>query len=52
MCATCGCSGDGHLSDTGHGHEHTLVLEQRVLARNDEPAEENRAWRPGGGSSR
>jgi hydrogenase nickel incorporation protein HypB len=28
----------------GHGHGHTVVLEQKVLARNDELAEANRAW--------
>lgn len=50
MCATCGCSDDatltGHGHDHGHGHEHggTVLLEQRVLARNDELADRNRRW--------
>lgn len=53
MCATCGCDGadprltplGGHDHDHGHGHEHpgrTVVLEERVLARNDELAARNR----------
>jgi hydrogenase nickel incorporation protein HypB len=45
MCATCGCS-PGH--DHDHSHEHggdrTVVLQQKVLARNDEIAARNRAW--------
>jgi len=40
MCGTCGCADDAEV--TGHGH--TVVLEQKVLARNDELAEDNRAW--------
>lgn len=58
MCATCGCSDDAgarviphdhlHDHDHGHGHSHsrahTVVLEQKVLAHNDELAERNRAW--------
>lgn len=36
MCATCGC---------GHSHTHEVVtLEQKVLAKNDELAAENRKW--------
>jgi len=53
MCATCGCSDDagvrvnGHGLEHGHGHGHQdrlVVLERKVLARNDELAERNRAW--------
>jgi hydrogenase nickel incorporation protein HypB len=59
MCATCGCSGtmrlvtqDGaeHDHDHGHPHEHdhehdrTVVLQQKILAKNDELAERNRSW--------
>ena len=53
MCTTCGCS-DSTVRVTdpeGHSHRHpsserghTIALEQRVLARNDELAEANRAW--------
>jgi hydrogenase nickel incorporation protein HypB len=57
MCATCGCDGAGprltplgipdHGHDHHHGHDHervnrTVVLEERVLARNDELAAQNR----------
>jgi hydrogenase nickel incorporation protein HypB len=60
MCATCGCgdgsavitlAGDGHHEHHhDHPHEHTHVhtetisLEQKVLAKNDLIAEQNRAW--------
>lgn len=56
MCATCGCSDGpgirvtdpaGHPHDHDHPHDHrerTVLLEQKVLARNDELAEHNRAW--------
>jgi hydrogenase nickel incorporation protein HypB len=52
MCATCGCSDDAGVRVTDHdhdhphdhGHGHTIVLEQKVLAHNDELAERNRAW--------
>jgi hydrogenase nickel incorporation protein HypB len=53
MCATCGCDGDGPrftaLHQTHHDHDHdhpprTVVLEERVLARNDLLAAENRRW--------
>jgi hydrogenase nickel incorporation protein HypB len=57
MCATCGCSDDAgvrvagqahqHDHDHGHGHGHErqlVVLEQKVLARNDDLAERNRTW--------
>jgi hydrogenase nickel incorporation protein HypB len=52
MCDTCGCS-DGSADDqgvrmvdfpAGHGHGHTILLEQKVLARNDELATRNRTW--------
>jgi hydrogenase nickel incorporation protein HypB len=42
--------GHGHDHDQGHGHghdelrTHTVELEQRVLARNDELAADNRRW--------
>jgi hydrogenase nickel incorporation protein HypB len=58
MCATCGCSEDGHArlgtldepQSHIHGHDHvhphaeTLTLEQRVLAKNDVLAQRNRGW--------
>lgn len=55
MCATCGCGDDGatitlagETHDHPHGHDHvhteTISLEQRVLAKNDELAQRNRAW--------
>jgi hydrogenase nickel incorporation protein HypB len=57
MCATCGCSDGpavrvtdpaaGHSHDHDHPHDHrtrTVLLEQKVLARNDELADRNRAW--------
>ena len=60
MCLTCGCGegDDGvrvtRLDQHSHGHEHghahahpavdILVLEERVLARNDHLAEHVRAW--------
>jgi hydrogenase nickel incorporation protein HypB len=47
MCATCGCSDDAGVRVNGHGHGHEdrlVVLEQKVLARNDHLAEHNRAW--------
>jgi hydrogenase nickel incorporation protein HypB len=61
MCATCGCgdesavitlAGDGH-HDHQHHHQHdhihteTVSLEQRVLAKNDLIAEQNRTWLAG-----
>ena len=58
MCTTCGCddaagprfTAFGHGAGRGHGHDHdhaepaprTVVLEERVLARNDLLAAENR----------
>lgn len=40
MCGTCGCS-----EDTGvNGDPRLVVLEQKVLARNDHLAEHNRTW--------
>ena len=57
MCATCGCGDDGatitladhhhpHPHDHPHEHPHTetISLEQRVLAKNDVLAEQNRQW--------
>ncbi|ODQ94859.1 hydrogenase nickel incorporation protein HypB [Mycolicibacterium holsaticum] len=56
MCATCGC-GDGgptitlagHTHSPEHTHDHhvhteTISLEQKVLAKNDLLAEDNRNW--------
>src|SRR4051812_28586549 len=46
MCATCGCGGvsvDGHAHEHPHAHE-TVLLEERVLAKNDHLAAHNRAW--------
>jgi hydrogenase nickel incorporation protein HypB len=60
MCAICGCgddsavitlAGDGHHDhhhdhpdDHSHVHTETISLEQKVLAKNDLIAEQNRAW--------
>jgi hydrogenase nickel incorporation protein HypB len=59
MCATCGCSGEArlrlvtpdgqfheheHEHAHGHGHDRTVVLQQKVLAKNDELAGLNRDW--------
>ena len=51
MCATCGCSdNDGaRVIVPSHEHEHaapdrTVLLEQRLLARNDQLAQRNRRW--------
>jgi hydrogenase nickel incorporation protein HypB len=51
VCTTCGCDDVAPLRLTafGHGHGHdapsrTVVLEQRVLARNDLLADANRRW--------
>ncbi len=59
MCATCGCGDEsatialsGHSHDHPHPHDHphdhphteTVSLEQRVLAKNDLLAEQNRRW--------
>jgi hydrogenase nickel incorporation protein HypB len=50
MCETCGCgtANEHHHHDHGHDHQHThtktLTLEQKVLARNDALAEQNRRW--------
>jgi hydrogenase nickel incorporation protein HypB len=50
MCATCGCSDDAgvRVTDPSHGHGHgyrrTVSLEERVLARNDLLASDNRRW--------
>ncbi|MGX9791026.1 hydrogenase nickel incorporation protein HypB [Mycobacterium sp. MMS18-G62] len=60
MCATCGCGDDSavitvagehrhdhhhpHDHDHGHVHTETISLEQKVLAKNDLIAEQNRAW--------
>jgi len=59
MCATCGCGDDTttitvagqahpHSHDHDHDHPHTrtetITLEQKVLAKNDLIAEQNRQW--------
>ena len=60
MCATCGCGDEGavitlagdhpHAHDHPHPHTHdhpkteTITLEQKVLAKNDVTAEQNRRW--------
>ena len=50
MCASCGCDSATHAGvhdHTGHDHtEHgrTVELQQKVLARNDEVAAQNRGW--------
>ena len=40
--------GDGHVHEHEHGHSHgpteTVTLEQKVLAKNDELAAQNRSW--------
>jgi hydrogenase nickel incorporation protein HypB len=43
MCATCGC-GDQNGHSHSHDHTETVTLEQRVLAKNDRLAEDNRRW--------
>ena len=55
MCATCGCSTEissGHDHDPAHDHAHAhghshgeeITLEQKILAKNDDLARDNRAW--------
>ena len=47
MCATCGCAdgaGTRHQHDDGTWHTHTVTLGEKVLARNDELARQNRDW--------
>jgi hydrogenase nickel incorporation protein HypB len=53
MCSTCGCSDDsavridGHAHTHDHTHEHpteTVLLEARILAKNDDLATRNRDW--------
>lgn len=52
MCTTCGCSDEagvrvtvaGAPAEHSHDHGRTVPLEQKVLARNDELADRNRAW--------
>ena len=54
MCVTCGCS---EIPETTHNHvladgsvithHHTLTLEQKVLAKNDLIAAQNRGWLKG-----
>ncbi len=48
MCATCGCDGAGAVVHSHDGHQHThpdhrtVVLQQKILAKNDSIAERNR----------
>ena len=60
MCATCGCSTlldpqeaheshqsqESHEHPHNHGHQHgeEITLEQKILAKNDDLAQQNRAW--------
>lgn len=50
MCETCGCgtANEHHHHDHGNGHVHvhtkTVMLEEKVLAKNDMLAAQNRAW--------
>jgi hydrogenase nickel incorporation protein HypB len=58
MCATCGCGDDAEVrvhgpgghAHGGHAHDHqdgasrTVMLQQKVLAKNDRLAERNRDW--------
>lgn len=49
MCETCGCGTanehhQGHDHPHNHAHTKMLTLEQKVLAKNDELAAQNRAW--------
>jgi hydrogenase nickel incorporation protein HypB len=54
MCATCGCDGAGAVLHAHGDHEHThvlalpddrtVVLQQKILAKNDDIAERNRAF--------
>jgi hydrogenase nickel incorporation protein HypB len=56
MCATCGCStgleAHDHARDHDHAHDHgdghasgeEITLEQKILAKNDQLASQNRAW--------
>lgn len=39
MCGTCGCAGESTA-----GESRTIVLQQKVLAKNDDVAAENREW--------
>lgn len=52
MCATCGCGNPeapptthehSHEHEHSHDHTETITLEQKILAKNDELAEHNRA---------
>ena len=51
MCVTCGCSTleepqqpHGHPHEHGHQHGAEITLEQKILAKNDDLAGQNRAW--------
>ena len=51
MCGTCGCGDDavltlhpGEHAHDGHDDGHTVVLQQKVLAKNDDLARRNRDW--------
>ncbi len=62
MCGTCGCGESAsirllggaapeheHEHEHGHGHGRTVILQQKILAKNDELAERNRRWLAGRG---
>lgn len=49
MCGTCGCVDDTRVAGNpspanAHSSSRTVMLEQKVLARNDEQAARNRSW--------
>lgn len=48
MCDSCGCGTANehhhHHHDQVHSHTRTVTLEQKVLAKNDALADQNRAW--------
>jgi hydrogenase nickel incorporation protein HypB len=59
MCATCGCTPlqeapeshepHGHPHDHEHQHGEEITLEQKILAKNDDLARQNRSWLRGRG---
>lgn len=44
MCGTCGCADGARVTAVDHEHSRTVLLEQKVLSRNDERADRNREW--------
>jgi len=49
MCGTCGCAGEPATGESSTGDSRTIVLQQKVLGKNDNIAEENREWLAGRG---